>query len=59
MADVHQLIATNPLGGNSLQDAMQPVLGTLSNRLSSMKIKEEPVQVEAAAILSQTYLEIT
>ena len=49
MADVRQLIATNPLVGNSLQDAMQPVLCTLSNRLSSMEIKEEPVQVEAAA----------
>ena len=49
MADVRQLIATNPLVGNSRQDAMQPVLCTLSNRLSSMEIKEEPVQVEAAA----------
>jgi hypothetical protein len=49
MADVHQLITTNLLVGESLQDAMQPVLCTLSKRLSSMEIKEEPVQVEAAA----------
>ena len=33
----------------SLQDAMQTVLCTLSKRLASKEIKEEPVQVEVVA----------
>lgn len=35
--------------GESLQDAMQTVLHTLSKRLASMEIKKEPVQVKVAA----------
>ena len=49
MADVRQVIATNHIVGEALQDAMQTVLCTLSTRLSSMEVKEQPVQVEVAA----------
>ena len=49
MTDIRQVIATEPLVGEALQDAMQTVLCTMSTRLSSMEIKEQPVQVEVAA----------
>ena len=48
MDDVRQVIATNPAVGESLQDAMQNVICTLSTRLTSMEIKGERIQVEMA-----------
>ena len=49
LTDVRQVISGNPVVGESLQDAMQEVLCTLSGRFSSMEIKGEPVRVETAA----------